>query len=118
MPNVKLLRTTLAHIEAEPEKWDQKDWRCGTGMCFAGWAATLAGGKWAYGPDETGRDMLAAEPEDDELSRRLGTIQAADRAQRLLGLNEWDADELFDGGNDLDDLRRIVESLCMREELV
>lgn len=118
MPNVKLLRETLAHIEAEPRKWYQPDWRCGTGMCFAGWAVTLAGGQWKHGPDEAGSDLLVVEPGDSEFDRRVGSTMAMTRAQRLLGLTEDQADELFDGSNDLDNLRRIVEGLCAEEASV
>lgn len=112
MPNVKLLRETLAHIEAEPEKWDQSVYRCETGMCFAGWAVTLDGGRWKTRPDEDGHALLVAEAEDDEISRKMGDIHAADRAHRILGLTDGQADALFEGDNTLDDLRAIVNAIC------
>jgi hypothetical protein len=116
-PNVDLLRRTLAHIEANPADWNQATWRCGTGMCFAGWAVTLAGGQWYEDkPTSLYRDELIAEPDDadDFLNRRIGarTIHVDDRAKRVLGLEEGQAEVLFDGGNDLHDLRHIVTSLC------
>lgn len=42
--NGKLLLETLAYIETHPEEWNQEQWRCQTGMCFAGHAALTAGG--------------------------------------------------------------------------
>lgn len=45
--NVPLLDLTLATINYNPERHRQGAWRCGTGMCFAGWAAQLAGYQWA-----------------------------------------------------------------------
>ena len=42
----KLAYDTLDYIKAHPERWDQGEWRCSTGMCYAGWLATLAGGTW------------------------------------------------------------------------
>lgn len=61
MPNLDLLVDALAHIECEPQTWDQGSWAkytaegisegpidvtlgdCGTAGCLAGWAATLSG---------------------------------------------------------------------------
>lgn len=45
--NVSLLDLTMATINYNPEQHYQGSWRCGTGMCFAGWAAQLAGYRWA-----------------------------------------------------------------------
>lgn len=44
--NLDLLKKTYVHISKNPEEWNQGTWRCGTGMCFAGWAVTLAGRLW------------------------------------------------------------------------
>lgn len=33
---------TLAAIKNNPQHWDQATWRCSTGMCFAGWAISIA----------------------------------------------------------------------------
>lgn len=116
-PNVDLLRRTLAHIEANPDEWDQTHWRCETAMCFAGWACDLAGGQW-YEDDPTGmyRDELIAEDGDTGpyMHSRNGvrTIHVDDRARRVLGIDEPQADRLFDAVNNLHDLRRIVGALC------
>ena len=42
----RLAYDTLDYIKAHPEDWNQGEWRCSTGMCYAGWLVTLAGGTW------------------------------------------------------------------------
>lgn len=113
--NTPLLRRTMEQIETHPETWDQANYRCDTGMCFAGWACELSGGTWSTGPDGPLSDYLIAEPDDGEdmfgrWDMRL--VTAHNRARRLLGLDGGQADELFDQDNDLDDLRRMVAELC------
>lgn len=107
-PNVALLRQTLEYIKAHPQEWDQEFYRCETGMCFAGWAATLAGGVWA-GPGDT---EMVAEPDDPADRTFDGRIHVADRAERLLGLNAEQVEDLFTPDNDLDDLECYVEKFC------
>lgn len=41
--NMDLIALTLGKIITTPEEWKQSTWRCGTGMCFAGHAAAIAG---------------------------------------------------------------------------
>jgi hypothetical protein len=120
MPNVELLRQTLAHIEANPDEWDQRDWRretsCGTAYCFAGWAVKLTGGEFCR--DSGGKvfgSLVKASGSDVPL-------MIADYAAELLGLPP-EVDEyggpanalLFYSRNTLDDLRRIVAELCEDE---
>ena len=119
--NIDLLDRTLAHIEAHPEHWDQTVWRCDSAMCFAGWTAELAGGKWLLPEGDAHADYLAPEPGDDpdetggccqHLDSGIDSgIAAENRARRLLGLTEKQSARLFDGSNTLDDLRRIVAEL-------
>lgn len=102
--NIELLDQTMAHIEAHPREWHQRHWRCGTGMCFAGHAATLAGGQWVTGPDDFMSEYLAGDS--------VGDVEWAPvRAARLLGLDEDQSDYLFAGSNTIEDLRRIVAEL-------
>lgn len=108
-PNTGLLKQTLAHIEANPNEWEQEFYRCETGMCFAGWAAQLAGGKWADDPDGS---YLVAEPEDPTEERDGDLIDIVFRARRILGLTGKQASKLFAAYNDITDLRRIVAELC------
>lgn len=117
-PNVPLLKQTLDYVETHPEEWTQRFYRCGTGMCFAGWAAVLDGGTW-YDAELKGpwiEDMVARpdDPDLDVFLMRDGarTVDVECRARRILGLTEDEASELFDGDNTLDDLRRIVRELC------
>ncbi|MEV0616088.1 hypothetical protein AB0I81_22435 [Nonomuraea sp. NPDC050404] len=112
--NVALLKQTLAHIEAHPDEWNQADYRCGSGMCVAGWAAQFAGGKWyADDPDAGFGDALIAEPDEPNSFRMddVRLVYADHRAQRVLGLDGEQADRLFEGSNSLPDLRRIVAEL-------
>jgi len=116
MINVPLLQETLAHIEANPSEWYQKQYRCGTGMCFAGWAVHLAGGEWYAGPESTYASELIAEP-DEPNSFTLSdsgalVVHAEDRATRLLGLTDEQSATLFYEDNTLADLRRIVADLA------
>jgi hypothetical protein len=119
-PNVALLRLTLKHIEMAPCTWDQEHWRrkaeCGTVMCFAGWACTLAGGHWYTPADENWRSVLRAEDADEEanlIPLSGGPVVEADaRARRVLGLHDWQAKVLFRHTNTLPDLHRIVDEIC------
>lgn len=118
-PNVPLLRKTLEHIEHHPKEWNQAEWRCGSGMCFAGWACTFDGGQWAFDAANPGvqgvQDLLIAEPEDAAFAWTVAdrsVVHTEERAIRVLGLTDDQADALFAGSNTLDDLRRMVAGLC------
>lgn len=118
MINVTLLKQTLAHIEANPSEWKQTRYRCGSGLCFAGWAVQLAGGRWFSDPDATLSEALIAEPDDltsgtfpaPDGSQRL--VWVGNRAERVLGLSDDQSSDLFYAANTLDDLRIIVSELC------
>lgn len=135
--NVKLLRETLEFIKAHPNDWDQDFWRwmpdpedneperCGTVMCFAGWAAELGGCRWVAKPhqayaeyvqsNEADRRWLERNPDRGWAFATVKGRQAVSvqvRAQRVLGLNDEQASLLFNGSNDLDVLEGIVDELC------
>lgn len=117
--NVPLLQQTLGYIEAHPQTWEQRTYRCGTGMCFAGWASELAGGKWLTSdPDDDYAEYLLAEPGEPFAQERQGTLTVSveSRARRVLGLDEEQADDLFYGYNNRDDMRSIVAGLCAEAE--
>ena len=97
--NIPLLKQVLAHIEANPETWRQDSWRCETGFCFAGWTAELTGAKWARPEKQLDPNVLRGDGESEHV---------ADYAQRVLGLEENEADLLFSMFRTLDDLRRMV----------
>jgi len=42
----ELAYATLDYIKSHPEEWEQTEWRCESGMCFAGHAAILGGAVW------------------------------------------------------------------------
>lgn len=110
--NTALLLRTLAHIEANPHQWYQATWRCETALCFAGWAVTLAGGRWLTKPGDRFDQFLAPEPDDPKEDIGTRGVHIRRRAKRLLGLDEEQADRLFASCNTLEDLREIVAELC------
>jgi hypothetical protein len=103
------------------QAWVQQDWRCATGMCYAGWASALTGAKFLYAADNEDRvdvdfafyAMLDMNSTEEGL--RPGTIAAnhvvedADGktwhvqayARHMLGLTYRSASRLFAGSNDL-----------------
>lgn len=117
-PNAELAYAVLDHIDAHPETWQQSEWWCGTGGCFAGWTATLSGEKpgscnlvWVGGTgmhvgtraaqllgfaNEVQMDSLAFE--QIHPGRDIGEVDRDDEG-------EW---ELFSAVNTRDDLGRIV----------
>lgn len=123
--NIPLLRKVLEHIEAHQDEWEQSSWRlldvdnnrCGTAMCFAGHAAHIMGCDWSKNHPE----YVVADEADREWAEQQAHINldvfegegelmhACWRAQRLLGLTDEQRMELFAGGNDLDDLREMVD---------
>lgn len=116
--NRDLLLATWRQIKDHPETWEQDEWRCATGMCFAGWAAQLAGGVWS--DDHSG--LLIAEPGDEESGAWLGprqVIHAMHRAQRVLGITDHEAGGgnggLFSADNDLADIRAHLTELLGRD---
>lgn len=99
----RLAYRTLDYIRAHPQEHQQRQWRCESGMCFAGWAVQLAGGRWVTGPADESRNLLYAEPADDQWVVD-GTITARVRAERLLGLDYDESDRLFHADNTVDEL--------------
>lgn len=134
-PNVPLLRKTLEHIIAHPGEWDQGEWfidynemvhhyggveslpgmireiwdahaaqgnACGTAACFAGHAIQLAGNTIT-----THRSSLngirGADIDIDE--------SIPECAQRLLGLDDRQAYDLFAASNGLETLKRHVRDI-------
>lgn len=116
-----LLDAVIEHIEKHPETWNQEHYRCKTGMCVAGWACEMTGGRWIEGPDHDLGDVLVPEPYDSPSSictyadGRQG-VEAPDRAATLLGGSPWslsdDGGYLFGGDNTLADIRRIRDNLA------
>lgn len=83
--------------------------RCGTTMCVAGWAVELS-------PDA---EWASDDPMDDEFdSVRLDdrVIHANQAARQLLGISESRAAALFDAGNSIYNVHRVL-SIVAGEEL-
>jgi hypothetical protein len=96
--NAELAYETLDYIIANPEQWEQKEWICGTSMCFAGHAAVLAGWK----PErETG---WASKQDHSPLT--IGTAAACE-----LGIHNYQSEVLFNPCNSLSDLITVVEKM-------
>lgn len=79
-PNTKLIRKVMAHIRANPDKWNQRQWGFyypGTSHCFGGWAIVLA---------------------DKVEDQSYYGIDGTEIAQSLLGLDDNQAYLLFEGG--------------------
>lgn len=81
-PNEPAIREVLAYIEADPTRWDQRQWatalECGTSHCMAGWAYVLNSGKsW--------------KPWDIDRNNEANIVAAA----AYLGLGAWQAADIF-----------------------
>jgi len=102
--DVELAKLALKNIEAEPQKWNQADWRCSTGMCFAGHVVYAAGGRWVE------EDWNRASYQNCHTvvlpDGRTGVVSAI--AHELLGTIHSD-DSLFLATNTLDDLKRLID---------
>lgn len=124
------MRRVLAHIEDNPDLWDQNNWVaetvCGTSYCYAGWTVVLEGipiqigrGGLAYVDRRTlsqpwlGRlDALGL----DYLHGDNQSVAVSDVAALILGLYEdgrssekWG---LFGACLTLDDLRQAIDRIC------
>lgn len=98
MVNTTLLRQTLAHIEGNPEKWDQRRFH----RDFAGWSLRLTQPAIREERDAAGVEVLM------EGAKPLWICEIPGRAETLLGLTRDQSVALFCAGNTLDDLRRLV----------
>jgi hypothetical protein len=108
-PNLGLLADVVKFLRNNPGLHDQGNWvtsthwpvttqqepvnYCGTAACFAGWAFILSG----HTVHDAGEYI-------------------ASKAAALLGLAPLQAVELFDAGNSIDDIERIVERITSAEE--
>jgi len=103
----------LVLIEKDPESWNQAQWRCETGGCYAYEVSSAAGSEWYREWDEGGKpgEMELMAP-DKEKGWPLET--AMDRACRILGLQPYipESEALFDGTNTLHDLETVVHHLA------
>ena len=105
--NVERLRALLEWAEEEQKRgdenqWCQSDWICGTTYCIAGKECLSLG----YAPSSHNTSFVVA---PDGISAPVSYI-----ARKSLGIDVEDAERLFDGGNDIDDIRRIIGQIITR----
>lgn len=98
MANKEALDKVLAHITENPRQWDQLRWT----TCFAGWTLRLCMPGVETRKDEIGMDALYWD------ESRVPPHDIRDWAASLLGLDSEQAFTLFDMGNELDDVTRLV----------
>ncbi|MET0426648.1 MAG: hypothetical protein ABW046_22465 [Actinoplanes sp.] len=104
MANIELLDKIITQIEEHPELWNQGVWaaptECGTAYCVAGWAASMT----LAGPLELHGSMFI----DADGVRHVWATYGAD----VLGITDSQADELFNGGNDLETIKEMRDALA------
>jgi hypothetical protein len=115
VPNVEELDPDA--VPADGVAWNQSDWRCGTGMCFAGWAGAVTGAVFPY----SALDNTSTTPTQGYVpwTQKRNVVRDADGqtwhiqpyAQHILGLDPVQARYLFDGGNDLDRINAIITAI-------
>jgi hypothetical protein len=107
----------------DPNGWSQGTWRCGTGMCYAGWASALTGATFPYSADEaqgapitdTGGYTVfvpAAVVVRDSIGKDR---RISEYARHMLGLGYEDSDLLFAGGNTLTDIDDVIAGINVDE---
>ena len=126
--NRTLLTETMAQIDAHPEDWEQSTWRCGSGMCFAGWAATLNDREWVDTPDGQYSTHVVVPPgfpysgpaprpliNEGKAVEGEYTVSVSTAAQYDLGLTSSQADAMFSGSNSRETLHKMVDALLENE---
>jgi len=81
---------------------------CGTAMCFAGWTAYLDGFT-----DVDGYERVMVNPTTGETLAMDGIEEYATDS---LDLTTYQADDLFEGGNELSDLEEIIDFIAEQEK--
>lgn len=106
---------------------------CGTAMCFAGHATMAVGDLFVIGQAHANTG-LAGDPAAEDVRETMfsdeisvydvvradnGRVESiADRARKLLGLTQEEANEMFAPGNDLPALRKHVKAMERGENIV
>lgn len=109
--NTDLARLALKEIENRPEEWNQENWRCGTGMCFAGFVAELAGARWATKNWRANAGYEVVAPDGERMT-------VAQFAARALGFDQKEYEcgnagmiDLFSALNTRENLRHLIDEL-------
>lgn len=129
MPNVELLRETLDHVIAMDAEhaWNQHVWlarrggplayevpegnTCGTAACFAGWRAVLDEKEGLCEIPKRAMDIVVVQIETPQGPREV-SLDIAEYAQQRLGLDDEEAEELFNSENSLRTLKDLVDRFC------
>lgn len=72
---------------------------CGTAGCIAGWAVVVSG-------ERLGKPNSLGQINETKTGRSI-----PERAKELLDITEIQADRLFSGGNDIEDIETIAEKI-------
>jgi hypothetical protein len=116
--NKRRILNILNYIKEHPNEWNQTLWvddqPCRTRFCFAGFAIQRSK-KYKFIRLSTGdfsSDVMRV-GEKDRPGNELGKDwwRPAQIGQEILGLNEQEADNLFSGGNKLDDLETVIDDI-------
>lgn len=133
--NEVLLDKVLEHIDVHPELWHQGSWRipmlngdivrlfpspkrglqeiaaelanpdCTTAFCLAGWAVELSGAHWASDDPLSSFTQYQGVLEDNEL------VSVQQKATKLLGLTDLEAEVLFRGDNERALVQKLVDMI-------
>ena len=125
-PNLEELDAIYDHIRSNRRNWLQTTWArfrgakppsrltdpnvCGTSFCFAGHAVLRAGATFYWEENYNSDGWQAMDCRLPHRSRE--TI--ADAAQRILGLTEFEAQDLFCGSNNLSDIKAVIKRIRAR----
>lgn len=129
-PNVELAYQVLDIIKNNPEHWNQRDWHCDTSHCFAGFVDCIVRNiNWktsdamcgfetvesvfnlieSMGVNPTTIKSLRTLTRQFDIKKELYySCYTQGVAQAALGINENQADALFDAYNTLEDLEDLV----------
>lgn len=104
MANAIHLQATLDAVLANPKHWRQASWHCGTSHCFAGFAEMV---RLAENPTEMCSEACYGQGDPMDGQRRA-PLADREATQAWLGLTDEEWGRVVDGGNSLEDLKRIV----------
>ena len=119
MANTILLRSAFHHVAANPQEWDQGDWR----RCLAAHVVRKAGGQFVTDDltEEANMAVVATADEIETCDQRFfllpdGAVAEGvwvwERACRLLQITPLQGKKLFAPTNSLEDLRQQIHDLC------
>lgn len=115
-PNVALLSKVLDHITAHSSEWNQQTWAsvtaCGTSFCFAGHAAIISGSAPPASSSFTTTWRVDWRTGETLAPGVRGTpytsVSVGEYARVVLGLDTYEAGQLFAGDNNLARLEMLV----------